>query len=146
MNRGKEVKKEKDVLYVGLPSPIELRRTVLEATKDAVEMLQKYEKFRAVREEKIKTIIELQEQIKEITRLASKLKSEMPKIDVRIKLHQEQEMIEREATAAKEAAKPKEKKEKKTIKKEAVKRTRELSELEKLEAELTNIEQKLGKV
>jgi hypothetical protein len=145
MAGGKEGKKQ-DVLYVGLPSPIELRRTILETTKDAVEMLQKYEKFRAVREEKIVIINQLQEQIKEITKLVNKLKLEMPKVDIRIKLHQEEEMVEKEIKASKEAAKPKKKEAKKAVKKEAVKKTRELSELEKLEAELSHIEQKLGKV
>ena len=149
MKGGKEDKRN-EVLYVGLPSPIELRRTILEATKDAVEMLQKYEKFRAVREEKITTVNQLQEQIREVTKLVNKLKSEMPKVDIRIKMHQEEEMIENEIIASKEAEKEKKakkiSKKKKVVKKEPVKRAKELSELEKLEAELSHIEQKLGKV
>ena len=134
-------------MFVGLSSPIELRRTILESTKDTVEMLQKYEKFRAVREEKITTINQLQEQIREIAKLVSKLKLEMPKIDVRVKLHKEQEMVEREVKASREAGKRKiEKLAKKEIpKKINLKKMKGLSELEKLEAELTNIEQKLGK-
>jgi TolA-binding protein len=151
MAGGKEVKKEQDVLYVGLSDPIELRRTILEATKDAVEMLQKYEKFRAVREEKVATINQLQEQLREIAKLVAKLKAEMPKVDIRIKLHSEQEMIERERKAAKEAEKQKKQKEKKykttlKIPIKGVSKKSELGELEKLEAELTNIEQKLGKI
>jgi len=140
----KGARKKEEALYVGVQSPIELRKVILEATRDAVEMLQNYEKFRAVKEEKVKTVAQLQDQIKELARLINKLKLELPKIDVRIKLHKEEEMIEAEKRVAKEAGKPK----KKTVKsKEAVpKRTKELSELEKLEAELTNIEQRLGKV
>jgi TolA-binding protein len=140
---GEKGEKKEEVLYVGLQSPIELRRVILESTRDAVEMLQNYEKFRAVREEKVKTIAQLQDQIKEMARLINKLKLELPKVDVRIKLHKEQEMIESEKKAAKEAGKPKKKETK--AKKEVPKKTRELSELEKLEAELTSIEQKLGK-
>jgi hypothetical protein len=81
----------------------------------------------------------------------AKLKAEMPKVDIRIKLHSEQEMIERERKAAKEAEKQKKQKEKKykttlKIPIKGVSKKSELGELEKLEAELTNIEQKLGKI
>ena len=41
----KGVKKKEEELYVGVQSPSELRRVILEATRDAVEMLQNYEKF-----------------------------------------------------------------------------------------------------
>jgi 4-hydroxy-3-methylbut-2-enyl diphosphate reductase IspH len=148
MAGGKEVKKEQDVLYVGLSDPIEIRRTILEATKDSVEMLQKFEKFRAVREEKVATINQLQEQLREVAKLVAKLKTEMPKVDIRIKLHGEQEMIEREIKAAKEVDKLKKQKERKLVRKPVknISKRRELGELEKLEAELTNIEQKLGKI
>lgn len=142
MAGGKEEKK--DVLYVGIKSPVELRRMILETTKDVVEMLQKYEKFRAVREEKIKTVNLLRDQIKEITRLVAKLKSDLPKVDIRIKLHKEQEMVEQEKKASKTAGKPKKKKAEK--KEKPAPKVKELSDLEKLEAELTSIEQKLGKV
>lgn len=138
---GEKREKNKDeVLYVGLQDPIEMRRTILEATKDAVEMLQNYEKFRAVREEKVKTVTQLQEQIVELTRLINKLKLELPKVDVRIKVNKEQEMIEAEKRTAKKSNMPK----KKAVK-EIPKKTKELSDLEKLEAELASIEQKLGK-
>lgn len=139
-----EKEEKKDVLYVGIPSPIELRRTVLESTKDVVEVLQRFEKFRAVREEKITTVDVLRDQIKEITKLVGKLKSDLPKVDVRVKLHKEQAMVEAEKKAAKEAGKPKKKKAAK--KAEAKIKTKEFSDLEKLEAELTSIEQKLGRV
>lgn len=138
---------KKEILYVGLQEPIMLRRTVLESTKDVVEVLQRFEKFRAVREEKIATVDLLREQIKEITKLVGKLKSDLPKVDVRIRLHKEQEIVEGGKKKAKEAGKPKKKAVKKAKKEEAPKvKTKELSDLEKLEAELTSIEQKLGKV
>jgi len=134
---------KQDILYVGVQNPIEVRRTILEATKDVVEMLQKYERFRAVKQEKINTVNVLQEQIKEITKLINKLKADLPKVDIRIRLNKEEEMVEKERKAVKEEAKPK----KKVVKKEAApKKMKELSELEKLEAELSAIEGKLGKV
>ncbi|MBW2992124.1 hypothetical protein KY345_02810, partial [Candidatus Woesearchaeota archaeon] len=105
----REKEEKPDVLYVGVQNPIEIRRTILEATKDVVEILQKYERFRAVREEKIKTVNSLREQVKEITKLVAKLKSELPKVDVRVRLHKEQEMVEAERKAAKQAGKPKKK-------------------------------------
>lgn len=140
MTKEKEAKKE--VLYVGVQTPIEMRRTILESTRDVVEMLQKFEKFRAVREEKIATVNQLKEEVKEITKLVNKLKNELPKVDVRVRLHKEQEMVEGEKKAAKQAMKPKKNV---AVKKEAPK-TKELSDLEKLEAELSAIEGKLGKV
>lgn len=141
----REKEEKPDVLYVGVQNPIEIRRTILEATKDVVEILQKYERFRAVREEKIKTVNSLREQVKEITKLVAKLKSELPKVDVRVRLHKEQEMVEAERKAAKQAGKPK-KKAPAPKKEAAPPKTKELSDLEKLEAELSAIEGKLGKV
>ena len=118
-----EKEEKKEVLYVGVQSPIEMRRTILEATKDAVEMLQKYEKFRAVREEKIATIKQLEEQIKEITKMVTKLKTALPTVDIRIRLHKEQEMVETEKKAAKKAAEKPKKKETKAKKEAAPKKT-----------------------
>ena len=142
-----EKEEKKEVLYVGVKNPIEMRRTILETTKDSVEMLQKYEKFRAVREEKIATIKQLQEQIKDITKIVTKLKTALPTVDIRIRLHKEQEKVEAEKKAAKQAAEKPKKKEAKQKKQAATpKKTKELSDLEKLEAELSHLEQRLGKI
>lgn len=141
-----EKEEKKDVLYVGVQSPIEMRRTILESTRDVVEIMQKYEKFRAVREEKIATVKQLKEEVKEITKLVNKLKSELPKVDVRVRLHKEQEAAEKEAKAAKKEKKAVKKAPEKQKKAAAPPKVKELSDLEKLEAELSSIEQKLGKV
>lgn len=121
---------EKELFFVGVKNPVELRRTVLEGSKDIIENLQKYEKFKAVREEKAKQIEKLRAIIKEIYKFVAKLKAELPTTSLR--------------------AEEIEEKPKKIIKGRKVKREikiepkKELTELEKLESELDVIENKLG--
>ncbi len=140
-------KKETDVFFVGIKDPIEIRRSILESLKGTVEDLQRFERFKAVREEKANTAAALKGQVKEIQKLINKLKSELPKGDLRIKLGLEHAAVEEEK-AKKEAAKKdkKKKKAKKVVKKEVKVKPKELSELEKLESELSNIESALGKI
>ena len=46
-------KKEEDPLFVGITNADELRRSVLECSKDILESLRSYEKFKSLKEEKL---------------------------------------------------------------------------------------------
>ena len=119
---------QEGLLFVGVKEPVELRRTLLESTKEVIECLQKFEKFKSLRGEKLRQIEQLKNDVKEINKLVAKLKSELPKVSLKL-----------------EEEKPKADKKVKGIKKEIkVKKKKELDELEKLESELDLIEEKLG--
>ncbi len=50
----KKEKEEKEVFYVGVTDPAELRKDILESIKDIITVLKTYENFKSVREEKAK--------------------------------------------------------------------------------------------
>ena len=126
------MQEEKELFFVGVKNPIELRRTMLESSKEIIEDLQKYERLKTLRAEKAKQIEALRTIIKEINRLVVKLRAELPTTSLR---------IEEIKTPQKLKNPKKDIKEKKEIKAEPKK---ELTELEKLESELDAIEQKLS--
>jgi hypothetical protein len=144
-------KKEGDIFFVGIKDPIEIRRSILESLKGTVEDLQRFERFKAVREEKVNAVRVLKTQVRELHRMINKLRTEVPKSDLRVKLGGEH--VAMEAEKAKMTKKEKKKAAAKKVvevteeKQPEVKlKPKELSELEKLEAELSSIESKLGKI
>lgn len=117
----KHKQKEEEVFYVGIKDPVEIRRDLLEATKDAIVIIKTYENIKSLRAEKAKQVLAMQEIIKQLNVLMNKLKRSLPETRVRKKPHAE---IKEETE------------EKKPHKK--------LTEFEKLEAELQAIETKLS--
>ena len=124
-------KEDKDIFYVEIRSPNEVKRDILESLKDIVESLQRFEKFKELRKEKNNKIDELKSNIKEINKLISNLKEAIPDYNLR-------------DVKFKPIAKKTKKVEKKIPQKEVVKKAkRPATELEKLESELGSIEEKL---
>ena len=119
-----------EVFFVKIERPNELRKSLLESLKDIVENLQSFEKFTAVREEKLVNIEKLRDDIKGLVKLNSALKSVMP------------------ATKLTFAAEKKEKVgkqgEEMPVKETRHLKPRSMSELEKLETELSKIESRLS--
>ena len=107
---------KENTFHVGIKDPIELRKNLLESSRDIIKSLQKHERFKAIREEKIEQIIKLKNVMGDIEKLNKRFKAELPKIELRAK----KEEIS--------------KKYKKT------KPFRNISEVEKLEKELDFIE------
>lgn len=131
-------KKQEDVFFVGVKEPLEVRRMVLEASKEALQSLQQYEKFKEVRIEKTKEILRLKKILKELDNLMVKLKTELPSTSSRIKPAKKE--VKKEKKAAHKSKPVKKAAEK--VKKKAKNKT----EVEKLESELSDIEERLGKV
>jgi hypothetical protein len=73
-------KESAEVFYVNITNSYRLRRDILEASKMVIEELQRYEKFKRFRAEKIKAMEELIIMMREINELAAQLKINMPKI------------------------------------------------------------------
>ena len=134
------MQEKEELFFIGLKDPVELRRTLLESAKDVIEGLQRYEKFKSIRKEKIRQVENLRSTVREINKLVAKLKSELPQTSLKPEELKEKPKEEKKAKKAKKEAKEAPKKE---PKKEPRK---ELTELEKLESELDAIESKLGSI
>jgi len=123
-------KSEKEkMFYVGIKEPIDLRRNLLEYSKMVVKSLQKYEKFKDLRREKIEHILKLKSAIREIKKLNNDLLLKLPETKIKF-----------ERKERKKIPKGKKEIEEELSKKEIIK----MNELEKLEAELSSIEAKLN--
>jgi len=96
--------------FVGLNEPTEIRRNLLEASKLVIQNLQRHEKITLIREEKLRKIKALSNDIKKIKVMSNELKDLLPKTSI------------------------------KTTK------VTNSTELRKLEHELTEIEEELGKL
>lgn len=132
------------VYYAGISEPIQVRRFILEASKQVVQNLQEFDKFCGVRREKKQTIAELKSTINEIARLLNVSKSHLPQVN----LHAHEKNTNHVAKPVKEKTEraTKQVKQQKTSKESIKLKPKELSELEKLEKELGEIENKLGEI
>lgn len=75
----------KELFYVGLRDPSEVRKNILESSRDIVIFLKTYENFKRIRLRKIEEINKLKLKIQEIVRLVNKLSRELPKTRLRAK-------------------------------------------------------------
>jgi len=115
----------KEIFYVGLKDPTEVRRNLLESSKEIVVFLKTYENFKRIRILKVQEINKLKLLIQEASRLINKLRRDLPKTRLREKS---------EATVKKGG----------TRRVSIPPRTKTgMGEVEKLESELAAIEEKL---
>lgn len=133
-------KKEPEIFFVGVEDPIELRRSILESSKEIVQYLQRFERFKKVRSEKASEIVKLRIQTKEINKLVRQLKLLLPKTKLRRKVPKPEEPKEIKRTPIMEE-------EIEPVKIPIPKiEAKPMSDIEKLEAELSEIEDRLGKL
>ena len=127
-------KKDDSPLYVGIEDPIILRRHLLEATRDILQYLKRYEEFKKVREKKLEIISEIRAVSNEIGKLIWRVKRLLPKTGVRLS----KKKIKLEETKLLEETKPR-------VRKAKIPKP-ELSTMEKIEKELSAIEEKLARL
>ena len=129
MVKGKE--EDNGLFFVQIKEPAEVRRNILETLKEIVEVLRRFEKFRHIRHEKLQKIQHLRVLIRQANKTLGVLKAKLPQTNLR-------------ATVVREAQprKIRHKKKKKHTEPEKVPK-KEMTEAEKLEAELNAIESKL---
>lgn len=148
-------KKKHEVFYVGVKDPIEIRRSILESSKELVQLMQDFEKFKEMRDTKIKLKEELKKEVNDVQSLMRKFKSKLPKTEVRVKLFREHTVANEEEEEEVPTKKSKGKKSKSKSKGRKIKKVKvapkkvvkkNLSELDKLESELKKIEDKLGRL
>ncbi len=130
------VNEKEDVFYIGVKEPGSVRKAVLESSKSIVEGLQRYERFKMTREQKAAEIVRLQEDVKEINKLLTKLKSLLPATKLK-------ELAPKKVKKSKVKAK---KIEEKPAEKPVMKKLPKPKEVEKLEDELADIERKLANI
>ena len=64
-------KESKDMFFVEVRNPNEVRRNILESMKGIIESLQRFEKFKVMRKDKIDKINGLRKTVKELNKLTS---------------------------------------------------------------------------
>ena len=128
-------KESEDILFVEIRGPSEVRRNILESLKNIVETLQRFEKFKHLRKEKIHSINKLSNDLKRMNKMLSDLKNAVPETKLR-------EIKIKSVLKEEEKEKPKKKKHGKRHK-EAEERQKPLTEVDRLESELGAIEEKL---
>ena len=124
--------KKQSLFHVWISEPEKVRKDLLEATRATISCLQRYEKFKSVREDKQKAIEDFSHIINEIYNLNVKLNNILPKTGLRTK-----------ETKPGKQRKIK-KKENKTKERETQKPRQ--SELEIIEKELAKIDSALSKL
>ena len=71
---------KEELLYIGVYRPLEIRRSLLEASKSSIQILQANEEFKKIRQHKHELEEEFAQIIKQIIALASQIKSLAPKV------------------------------------------------------------------
>ena len=126
------VNKEPELFFVRVRDPVEVRRNILETLREIVEVLHRFEKFKQLRHEKIEKISHLRVLLRQSNRMLGDLRGKLPQTNLRATVQRE--------TAHK--AHHRKKKKGKVIEEKAPQK-KELTQVEKLEAELSAIENKL---
>ena len=124
-----------ELFFVQVKKPNEVRKDILETLREIVETMHRFEKFKRVRHEKLEKIHHLGVLIKQANKILGNLKLKLPQTNLR-------------ATAARalpqsKAHHKKKKKIKASEEKQEKMPKKELTEVDKLEAELSAIESKL---
>lgn len=125
-----EKKEDKELFFVEVRQPTEVRRNILESLKEILESLQGFEKFKESRKERVIKISKLERDIKILGKHVSRLKGILPEASLREAVVQKPKEEEHAA-----------KKHKHHKKKEEAKKP--LTEVDRLESELGAIEEKL---
>jgi hypothetical protein len=116
-------KQEDNDFYVGVSNPLDVRRNLLECSREMIQTLQSYEKIKKIRDMKIKRIHQLKTVIRELDLLFSKLKSTLPKTHLRAKVKEIRSSLKYKPSDIKD-----------------------MNELEKLESQLKDVEQEIARI
>lgn len=70
--------------FIGINNPVELRKHILEPTREVIQFLQNYEQFQKTKEEKTHALLQLKDNLKAIKTEVNKLKRLLPKSKLKI--------------------------------------------------------------
>jgi hypothetical protein len=116
--------------YVGISNPIDVRRNLLETSKDIIQILKRYESLHRIKEEKRAEMNKFRSTVSEITQLMLRLKTSLPPVRI-------EDLPRREVTETTT---------RKPIAPMAVKRAKVSQESAAPGSELDRLEQELGKI
>ncbi len=149
-----------NTFFVGIKDTKDLKRAILESTRDTVVFLQKYENFQKIKKEKNETIQELKKMVKEISSLITELKRKLPESELHRRLNKEEVSVEKEiigiglkkkksqSKKANQEAKARDtsdgKQAKQQVSKKENKAKKVSSEMDKLESQLKELEGRLN--
>lgn len=148
---------QSDEFYVGVSEPALIRKEILDLSKEMVKMMQQYERIKAIRMEKEETIAKIKRDSKMIGTLIRKLKKILPKTKLRIRhvdspkficelceevFEDEKKYLKHFEANHKKKMKKVEKRAKRPGTKELISK-KQVTELDELEHELGQIEEKL---
>ncbi len=88
--------KNPNVFFVGISETKDLKRAVMESTRDTLVFLQKYSKFLEIKNQKNEAIDELKKVVREISNMVTKLKNNLPESEIHKRLGKEEISIEKE--------------------------------------------------
>ena len=125
------------LFFVQLKDPNQIRRNILETLKGILEILQRFEKFKQIRHQKLENINKLRASLKETNKMFGTLKLKLPQINLRIPVEKKLPV------QAKEEQIKQNQPEKKKVVLPLKKPKREMTEVDKLESELSAIESRL---
>jgi len=125
-----------ELFFVQVKDPNEVRKNILETLKDIVEVLKSFEKFKQIRHEKLENINKLRSLLKDANKMLGNLKSKLPQTNLRATVVREAPRHPKAHHKKGKKAKIAEDRAEKMPKKEA-------TEVDRLEAELSAIEEKL---
>jgi hypothetical protein len=74
---------EKELFFVGISEPVEVRKELLGCSKDVITTLKRFERFKQLRSEKSETVAQLKKQFDELYAMSNKLKQLLPKTKLR---------------------------------------------------------------
>ena len=129
------------LLYVGVEQPNTIRKDMLEASKELIHFLQRYEKIKSIKAEKHRHIAELKIIHTDILHLMRAMLSELPPIDVKTLPKEEEKPVVHHEKKAKHAAAEEE-----AAQKEHPAPKKKATPIDKLESQLAAIEEKLKRV
>lgn len=130
------VSKKENEFFVNIENPVEARRGLLESSRDAIHMLQSYEKIKMIRDEKNKLLQDLDNTMRDIYSLSNRLRTHLPKLPAKKKEGKAQKRPEPEREVVKKAPV--------VVKQNII--PKDKSALELLEEELLNVEKQLNEI
>lgn len=127
-----------DPYFIGLDNPIELRKNILEPTREVIQFLQSYEEFKKLKEEKTNSIIRLKDDLRLIKASVNRLRKLLPKSKIKVEKEQKKaKEIQKKELVEKSSFEP-------IVSKVKTISPKHTSELNTLEKELGEIESQLG--
>ena len=125
-----------ELFFVQVKKPSEVRKDILETMREIVETLHRFEKFRHIRHKKLEKIHHLGVLVKQANKMLGNLRLKLPQTNLRATVVRAQSEPKNIHHKKKKKTKAAEEKQEKMPKKE-------LTEVDRLEAELSAIERKL---